>query len=155
MKPNTYTQLYVQIVFATKYRMPCLKKVQRQIVWKYISAIITNKGHKSIIVNGMPDHVHLLVGLNPKSALADLIRDIKRSSSLFINDRRWMPGKFRWQEGYGAFSYSRSQLSNVYRYIQNQEIHHQKRSFRDEYLGLLRRHHVDFDQQFLFEFYDE
>jgi len=103
----------------------------------------------------MPDHVHLLVGLNPKTAIADLVRDIKRSSSLFINEQKWISGKFRWQEGYGAFSYSRSQLSNVYRYIQNQEIHHQKRTFREEYLSLLSIHQVDFDQRFLFEFLEE
>lgn len=155
MKPNTYTQLYVQIVFATKYRASHLRKEQRQQVWKYIAAIINHKGHKSIIVNGMPDHVHILIGLNPQSAITDLVRDIKRSSSLFINQEKWLPGKFRWQEGYGAFSYSRSQLSNVYSYIQNQEIHHHTRTFREEYLSLLRMHQVDFDHRFLFEFYQQ
>jgi REP element-mobilizing transposase RayT len=153
MKTNTYTQLYVQFVFATKYRESFLRKEQRQQVWKYISGIITNKDHKSIIVNGMSDHVHVLIGMNPKVSISDLVRDVKRSSSIFINDQKWIPGNFRWQEGYGAFSYSLSHLSNVYDYIKNQEEHHQKRTFSEEYLNLLKEHHIDFDNRFLFEFY--
>jgi REP element-mobilizing transposase RayT len=154
MKPGTYTQLYVQLIFATKFRESFLRKEQRTEIWQYMSGIINNKDHKSIIVNGMADHVHILIGLNPKMSISDLVRDIKRSSSRFINDQKWVPGNFRWQDGYGAFSYSRSQLSSVYDYIKNQENHHQKKSFREEYLNLLRENDVNFDRHFLFEFFD-
>jgi len=154
MKPNTYTQLYVQLVFATKFRKSSLKNEFRKEVWRYISGIISNKDHKSIIVNGMPDHVHILIGLNPKMAISDLVRDIKRSSSHFINENKWVPGKFQWQDGYGAFSYSRSHLSNVYNYIKNQEIHHWEKTFREEYLNLLKEHHVDFEERYMFEFFE-
>jgi len=153
MKLNAYTQLFVQLVFASKFREAFLKKEQRTEVWQYIAGIIKNKDHKSIIVNGMADHVHIFFGLNPKMAISDLVRDLKRSSSQFINDHKWIPGKFQWQEGYGAFSYSRAQISTVCEYIKNQEIHHRKRSFREEYLALLRENEVPFEDRFLFEFY--
>lgn len=154
MKPNTYTQLYVQLIFAAKFRESFLKKNYREELWQYISGIVTNKEHKSIIVNGMHDHAHIFLGLNPKMAISDLVRDIKRSSSVFINEKRWIAGKFQWQDGYGAFSYSRSQLEIVYNYIKNQETHHKKKTFREEYINLLKKHNVDFDERYLFEFYE-
>ena len=118
---------------------------------KYISGIITNKGHKSIIVNGMSDHIHAFIGLKPAMAIADLVRDIKNNSSNFINEKKFIRGKFSWQEGYGAFSYSHSQIENVYNYILNQEQHHHKKSFKEEYLEFLEKFQIEFKEKFLFE----
>ena len=130
------------------------KRDDRERVWSYMSKTLTNKGNKSIIVNGMADHVHLFLGLNPKISISDLVRDLKRSSSSWINEQKWFPGTFAWQEGYGAFSYGRSQIDAVYRYIQAQEEHHAKRSFKDEYIALLKRFEIEFKEPYLFEFYE-
>ena len=116
-----------------------------------MAGIIKNKGQKPIIINGVEDHVHVFVGLKPSMALSDLIRDVKNNSSNFINENRWAKGKFNWQEGYGAFSYGHSQIEAVYNYIQNQEAHHVKQSFQDEYLDLLKRFEVDYDTKYLFD----
>lgn len=154
MKPGVFTQLYTHLVFAVKYRERLLKENQRPELFKYISGIVTNHKHKSIIINGMSDHVHILVGLNPDESISDLVREIKRSSSLFINERKWFVGKFGWQEGYGAFSYSRSQLDSIYNYILNQHVHHKKRTFREEYLELLKKFEIEYDEGYLFEFFE-
>lgn len=119
-----------------------------------MSGIITNKSHKSIIINGMADHVHILLGLNPKESISELTKEIKRCTSIFINDNKWYPGKFAWQEGYGAFSYGRSQLDIIYNYILKQKDHHVKKSFREEYLSLLKNFQIDYDEKYLFEFFD-
>lgn len=116
-----------------------------------MTGIIKNKGQKPIIINGMTDHVHLFIGMKPSMALADLMRDVKNNSTNFINENRWLPGKFRWQEGYGAFSYSHSQIDKVYRYILHQEEHHKKRTFREEYLEFLDRYEIPYEERFLFE----
>ncbi|MEQ9424146.1 MAG: IS200/IS605 family transposase [Cyclobacteriaceae bacterium] len=126
---GTFSQIYVQCVFAVSGRGNLLASDWRPEVFKYISGIIKNKGQKPIIVNGMSDHVHILIGLKPSIALSDLLRDVKNNSTRFINDNKWLHGKFSWQEGYGAFSYSHSQLDQVYNYILNQEKHHRKKSF--------------------------
>ena len=118
---------------------------------KYITGIVTAQKHKLIAINNMPDHLHLLVGLRPDVALSDLVRDVKAGSSKFINEKRWVAGRFSWQEGFGAFSYSRSQLGTVIRYIENQQQHHAKKSFREEYVGLLERFGVDFDRKYIFK----
>ena len=152
MKPGSYTQLYIQLVLAPKYRQPLLKKEYRETIFRYMSGNLTNKGHKSIIINGVSDHVHVLVGLNPTISISDLVRDLKRSTSLFINEKEWFSRSFHWQNGYGAFSYSRSHLSRIYRYIENQEMHHGKITFREEYLEFLRKYKVEFGEQFLFDF---
>lgn len=148
---NTYSQIYIQVVFAVHGRQNLLAKEWRQEVFKYMAGIIKNKGQKPIIVNGVEDHVHVFVGLKPSMALSDLIRDVKNNSSNFINENRWAKGKFNWQEGYGAFSYGHSQIEAVYNYIQNQEAHHVKQSFQDEYLDLLKRFEVDYDTKYLFD----
>ena len=148
---NTYSQIYIQVVFAVHGRQNLLAKEWRQEVFKYMTGIIKNKGQKPIIVNGVEDHVHVFVGLKPSMALSDLIRDVKNNSSNFINENRWAKGKFNWQEGYGAFSYGHSQIEAVYNYIQNQEAHHVKQSFQDEYLDLLKRFEVDYDTKYLFD----
>jgi REP element-mobilizing transposase RayT len=154
MKPGAYTQLYIHLVFATKYREALLNKAQQTQLWAYMGQTIDNLGCKTILVNGAQDHAHLFLGLNPTCSIADLTRDVKRSSSVWINEQKWFAGKFAWQEGYGAFSYGRSQVNDVFHYIQNQEEHHKKRSFREEYLDMLRKFEVEFNDTFLFDFID-
>ncbi len=154
MKPGTYTKLLIQIVFTVKSKHCVLKPEQNKIIYSYISGIITARGHKSFIVNGYHGHVHVLIGLNPDKSISDTVRDIKRSSSMFINKQNWLSGLFRWQEGYGAFSYTKSELSRIYNYIENQEEHHRKKSFRHEYIDLLKEHDVDYDERFLLESFD-
>ncbi|OFY66424.1 MAG: transposase [Bacteroidetes bacterium RIFCSPLOWO2_02_FULL_36_8] len=155
MKPGSFTKLYIQLVFAVKYRECLIHENFSTELYKYISGIISGKDHKSIIVNGMPDHIHVFLGLNPNVSISDTVRDIKRSSSLFINVTDWLRKKFEWQDGYGAFSYSRSHLDNVYKYIQNQKQHHAKHTFKQEYTGLLKKFEIEYDERFLFNFFDK
>jgi len=152
---DTYTQIYIQYVFAVKGRDNLLDKRWRSEVFKYIAGIISSKGQKPIIVNGVANHVHVFVGLKPNMLIADLIRDIKNNSSNFINDQRFVPGKFAWQEGYGAFSHAHSQLDRVYKYIENQEAHHQKKTFREEYLEMLHAFNIDFKEAYLFDWLED
>ncbi len=154
MKPGVFTQLCTHLVFSVKYRESLIHKNFSNELYKYISGIITNQKHKSIIVNGMPDHIHILIGLNPVVSISDTVRDIKRSSSLFINEKNWLSRKFGWQEGYGAFSYGKSQLDDIYRYIKNQEQHHLKRTFKQEYEDLLKKFEIEYDEKFLFDFFE-
>jgi putative transposase len=155
MKPGAFTQMYVQLVFAVQNREAVLKEDIRKRVFEYMSGIVTNLKHKSIIINGTSNHVHILFGLNPSVSVSDTVHDIKRSSSLFINNERLCPCRFSWQEGYGGFTYSRSQLGDVYSYIQNQESHHKTQVFREEYIDILTKNEIEFDQRFLFEFWDD
>ena len=152
---GSYSQIYLQYVFAVKGRRNLLKKPWREEVFKYISGIIKGKNQKPIIVNGVSDHVHVFVGLKPSMNIPDLIRDIKNNSSNFINENKWVKGKFSWQEGYGVFSYSHSQIGNVYRYIANQEAHHKKKTFKEEYVDLLVKFEIEYDEKYLFETYPE
>ena len=154
MKPGAFTQLYVHLVFAVKYRERFLTKEIRDELFKYISGIISNRKHKVIIINGIADHIHILIGLNPNDKISDLVACLKRESSSFINEKQFFRGKFHWQDGYGAFSYSRSQLDVIYKYIANQEFHHKKKTFREEYVELLKRFEVKFDEKYLFEFFE-
>jgi REP element-mobilizing transposase RayT len=154
MKPGVFTQLFVHIVFAVKYRERLLTKEMRDELFKYISGIIANRKHKVLIINGVADHIHILIGLNPNDKISDLVACIKRESSFFINEKKWFRGKFHWQDGYGAFTYSRSQLDNIYKYIANQEVHHKRRTFREEYILLLKRFEIKFEDKYLFEFFD-
>ncbi len=154
MKPGVYTQLYVHLVFVVKNRECLLLKKIRPEIFAYISGIITNRNHKSININGVSDHIHILIGLNPNDKISDLVAAIKRSSSTFINQQNWFRGKFYWQDGYGAFSYSRSQVKNVYQYIENQESHHAKNKFRREYIQLLEEFEIDYNKKYLFDFFD-
>jgi len=148
---GTYSQIYVQVVIVVKGRENVLRKEFRDELFKYITGIIAAKGQKAIIVNGVFDHVHCFIGLQPSIALSDLVRDIKNNSSRFINEKRWMRGKFQWQTGYGAFSYSHSQIGRVYNYILNQEKHHASKSFREEYVEILSNYEVDYKPEYLFE----
>lgn len=149
--PGTFTQLYVQIVFAVKGRVNLIPSQCKSELNQYIAGIIKGKDQKPIIVNGMPDHIHAFIGIKPVMAVSDLVRDIKNNSSKFITDKKWVIGKFQWQEGYGAFSYSHSQIENVYKYILNQEQHHKKRTFREEYLELLKKFEIEYNEKYLFE----
>lgn len=149
---NTYTQIYIQVVFAVSGRLSLIRSEYKEEIYKFITGIVRNDGHKLITINGMSDHVHILIGLKPNMALADLARDIKSNSTNFINERRLAQGKFGWQEGYGAFSYGHSQLDTIIRYIQNQEQHHSKKSFKDEYLTLLKKFRISFENKYVFSF---
>jgi putative transposase len=148
---NTYTQIYIQIVFAVQGRQSLIREQHNEELQKYVGGIISGQGQKLIAINNMPDHCHILVGQKPNIALSDLVRDIKAGSSGFINDRQWVPGRFSWQEGFGAFSYSHSQLDTVVNYIQNQQRHHRGKSFTEEYLELLARFNVSHDQAYIFK----
>jgi len=155
MKPGNFTQIYVHIVFAVKKRESLLNDKIRNHIFEYMSGIATTMKHKSIIINGVANHVHILLGLNPAISISNTVYSLKRSSSLYINKEKMCDGKFAWQEGYGAFTYSRSQIKNVYRYIQNQEMHHKKKSFRDEYVDFLEKFEIDFDKRYLFTFLND
>ena len=149
--PNTYSQIYIQIIFAVKGRENLISKERREELHKYITGIVQNREQKMLSVFCMPDHTHLLVGMNPSIAISSLVRDIKAGASKFINDSRWIKGKFNWQEGFGAFSYSRSQIDTVIKYILNQEEHHKKTTFREEYLDFLKKFAIEYDEKYLFE----
>jgi putative transposase len=147
---NTYSQIYIQVVFAVEARQFLIRPEFKEEVQKYVTGITTERGQKLLAVHCMPDHTHLLIGLKPSLALSDLVRDVKNGSSNFINRKGWMPGRFSWQEGFGAFSYGHSQISSVIRYIQNQPQHHARRSFREEYVRFLRKFEIDHEERFIF-----
>ena len=152
---NTYTQIYIQVVFAVEWRQALIRPENKEELHKYITGIVSNKGQKMIAINSRPDHVHMLLGMQPDVALSDIVREVKKSSTAFANNSRWVKGRFNWQASFGAFSYSRSALDAVILYIQNQDQHHAKRSFKDEYLRLLRKFDVAFDDKYVFDFADE
>ncbi|KXK25781.1 MAG: transposase [Candidatus Brocadia sinica] len=148
---GTFSQVYIQVVFTVKGWENLIRKEWKEELHKYIAGVIKGKEQKPIIVNGMPDHIHAFVGLRPAMAISDLARDIKNNSSNFINEKRLVKGKFSWQEGYGAFSYSHSHIQNVYDYILNQEEHHCKKTFREEYIDFLKKFEIDYNEKYLFE----
>ena len=152
---NTYTQIYLHVVFAVEGRQNLIAPAHNDELQKYITGIVTAQKHKLIAINNMPDHLHLLIGLRPDAALSDLVRDVKAGSSKFVNEKHWLVGRFSWQEGFGAFSYSRSQLGTVIRYIENQPKHHAKKSFREEYLEMLEKFGVEYDPRYVFKTGDE
>jgi len=149
---NTFSQIYIQTVFAVSGRQSLIKPAFQEDLYKYITGIVTKHGCKLISINGVPDHVHILIGLKPAISLADLVRDIKADSSTFVNKQRLVHGRFGWQKGYGAFSYGHSQLDRIIRYIQNQEQHHKRSSFKREYLTLLRKFDIAFEEKYVFDF---
>ena len=151
---GTFSQMYVQVVFAVKGRHNLITKPWNEDVHKYIAGIIQGKNQKSIIVNGMPDHIHVFLGLRPSTAISDVVRDIKNNSTNFINEQQFVKGKFSWQEGYGAFTYSHSQVKGIYDYILNQEEHHATKTFKEEYIGLLEKFEIKYDEKYLFDWYD-
>lgn len=151
---NTYSQIYIQIVFAVQGRNNLISKSKREELQKFISGIVQKRNQKMLAVFCMPDHIHLLVGMEPKTAISDLVREIKSGSSKFINDNHWLLQKFNWQEGFGAFSYSKSQIDDVVKYILNQEGHHSIKTFKEEYLEMLKRFDISFEEKYLFDFID-
>lgn len=152
---NTYTQIYIHVVFAVQGRQNLIPGEHKEELHKYITGIVKNKGPKLIAINSMPDHAHVFIGMKPNIALSDLVRDIKNNSSGFINDKKWVRGKFNWQKGFGAFSYGHSQIDVVVKYILNQEKHHAKKTFREEYLEMLKKFAVEYDEKYLFEWIEE
>ena len=151
---NTYSQISIHAVFAVKFRENCITKEWRNELHQYISGIIINKGAKSLAVGGWLDHVHIFFGMPPTINISEFISAVKASSSKWINEMHFVKGKFQWQSGYGAFSYSKSQRDTVIKYITNQEEHHQFKTFREEYNKMLVDLEIDFDAKYLFEFYD-
>lgn len=148
---NTYTQIHLHIIFAVKYRDSVIQTSWKDELYKYITGIIQERKHKLIIINGMPDHIHILIGMHPTQSIADLLQDIKGNSSTWINKRKLVRGKFEWQEGYGVFSYGKSQIKEVIKYIESQEEHHRHRTFREEYLNFLEKFEVEYDEKYIFK----
>jgi putative transposase len=148
---NTYTQIHIQAVFAVKYRAAVIADEWRTNLHKYIQGIIKNQGHKLLSINSLPDHMHILFGMRPVQSLSDLMQDIKGGSSEWINTGRLVPGRFAWQEGYGAFSYCKSEVDTVRAYIENQQEHHRKVPFLTEYESLLDEFEISYDKRFLFK----
>jgi len=148
---NAYTKIYIHFVFSPMGRENVIPVKHQEELQKFTTGIIQNKKHKLLAIKYMTDHVHILIGYQPSQPLPDLVRDIKANSSRFINEQRWLSGKFRWQEGYGAFSYSHSQINDVIQYINTQEEHHRRASFKEEYLRLLEKFDIEYDSIYLFE----
>ena len=148
---NTYTQIHLQLIFAVQNRRSLIQESWEDRLYEYITGIVQQNTHKMIIINGMPDHLHIVIGMRPIQSLSDLMQDIKGSSSKWINDNKLSAGKFNWQEGFGAFSYSKSQLPKLIEYVKNQKAHHKKKTFIDEYKEFLKAFEVDFDEKYIFK----
>lgn len=150
MSNNTYTQLYIHCVFAVKYRLALIQPTWEERLHQYITGIVQNNGHKMLAINSMPDHLHFFVGLNPKQSISDMMRMAKGDSSEFVNKEGFTDRKFYWQDGYGAFSNSRSQIDGVVQYIMDQKQHHAIKTFREEYLDILRKNEVEYNEKYIF-----
>ncbi|GHM99144.1 transposase [Cytophagales bacterium WSM2-2] len=148
---NTYSQIYIHVIFAVKGRANLIHQSWEGELYKYITGIVQNKEQKMLAINGMPDHIHFLIGMKPSCCLSDLVREVKKTSNEFIRVKRFASSPFQWQEGFGAFSYSHSSLNQVSAYILNQKEHHRKKTFREEYNGLLEKFKVEYDSKHLFE----
>ena len=155
MGAGTFSQIYIQIVFAVKGRNSLIHKNWEEELYKYITGIVQNKGQKMLAINGVQDHIHIFIGMKPSCRLSDLVREIKKSSNNFIKDKRFTKYNFEWQEGYGAFSYSHSALDNVIKYVNNQKEHHRKKTFKEEYLDFLEKFNIEFKNEYLFKWIDE
>ena len=149
--PSTFSQIYIQVIFAVKGRNSLIHSSWEEELYKYITGIIRNKKQKLLAINGMPDHIHFFIGMKPTCCLSDLVREIKKSSNEFLKEKKLCKFKFQWQEGYGAFSYSHSSLDNVIDYINNQKTHHKKQSFIDEYKQFLTAFEIEYKDEYLFE----
>lgn len=147
---DSYSQIYIQTIFAVKFRNALIHPTWEDQLYKYITGTVQNNGQKMLAINGMPDHLHFLIGMKPTCCLSDLIREVKKSSSRFIKEQKFSKHKFQWQAGFVAFSYGRSQLDNVISYIANQKDHHRKITFREEYEVFLRKFEVDFKKERIF-----
>lgn len=149
---NTFSQIYLQFVFAVKGRQSLIPRDHKEELHKYITGLVQNRKAKMLAVHCMPDHAHIFVGFKPTVLISDFVKEIKVESNEFINSKKWIPGRFSWQEGYGVFSYSQSHIDRVVKYVLNQEKHHQRGSFRQEYLALLERFEISFEEKYLFDF---
>lgn len=152
---NTYTQMYVHVVFAVQGRQSIIPAQKKEELFKYITGIVKNRGQKLIEINGMPDHLHVFMGIKPTIALSDLIRDVKAGSSGFINEKGWIRGRFSWQEGFGAFTHSHAEIERVVHYIERQEEHHRTATFHEEYVQMLKEFAVEYNSEYLFKRIDE
>ncbi len=152
---GTFSQIYIQVVFAVQHRESIIHSTWEEELYKYISGIIRNKGQKLLDINGMPDHIHIFIGMKPSCCLSDLVREIKKSSSEFIKEKRFYKFNFNWQEGYGAFSYNHSQIDTMVKYVMNQKEHHRKQAFKEEYIGFLKEFEIEFKDEYLFKWIDE
>jgi putative transposase len=151
---NTYTQLYTQFIFAPKSRQALIRSEWENELYKYVTGIVQNRKNKLMAINGMPDHIHIFVSMHPSESPSDLVREIKKASTDYIKKEKLSPHKFQWQEGFGAFSYSKSQKDRVVQYVLNQKEHHRKRSFREEYLAFLKAFEIEYQEKYLFDFFD-
>jgi len=152
--PNTFTQIYIHSVFAVQGRQSLIRPEWEDKLYKYITGIVQNKEQKMLAINGMPDHIHFLIGMKPTCCLSDLVREVKKSSNDYIKDNKFTKYKFSWQEGFGAFSYSRTQIDSVVKYILNQAAHHRQRTFRTEYETMLKEFAIDFDSRYVFKWFE-
>jgi len=152
--PNTFSQIYLQFVFAVRNRQYLIPKENKEELHKYFTGLVKNRNAKMLAVHSMPDHTHLFVGFKPNILISNFVKEIKVDTNEFINSKRWVKGKFNWQEGYGVFSYSHSHIDKVIKYIQNQEIKHKISGFKEEYLQLLNRFQISFDEKYLFDFFE-
>jgi putative transposase len=148
---NTYTQLHIQFVFAVKYRQALIIPAWRERLHEYITGIFQNNNHKMLQINSMPDHIHIFIGMRPTQSISTLIQNVKTESSRWINEQKFLPARFEWQDGYGAFSYSKSHVPDVIRYIQNQQKHHEKETFLSEYRKMLTAFDIKWDEQYIFK----
>ncbi len=148
---GTFSQIYIQIVFAVQGRYSLISSTWEEELYKYTTGIVTNKGQKLLAINGMPDHIHILIGMKPSCCLSDLVREIKKSTNEFIKNKKFIKHKFHWQEGYGAFSYHHSDLNKVIDYLNNQKEHHNKITFKEEYISLLQEFNINYEDSYLFE----
>lgn len=149
---NTFSQIYLQFVFAVKNRQNLIANNHKEELHKYVTALVQNRKAKMLAINCMPDHIHLFVGFKPTILISDFVKEIKVESNGFVNNKNWIKGTFSWQEGYGVFSYSHSHIDSVIKYVLNQEAHHQRKTFRQEYLSLLEKFEVPFEERYLFDF---
>ena len=152
---NTFTQIYIQVVFAVQNRNALIHPTWEEELYKYITGTVQNKGQKMLAINGTPDHIHFFIGMKPTCCLSDLVREVKKASNSFIKEKRFSRFAFQWQEGFGAFSYSHSQLTDVIKYIENQKGHHKKKTFKEEYLAFLKTYEIEFKDEYLFEWIDD
>ncbi|MCF8233103.1 MAG: IS200/IS605 family transposase [Bacteroidales bacterium] len=152
---NTYSQAYFQLVFAVKNRNALIRKIWKDQLEKYITAIVQNHKHKLIAIGTMPDHIHIFLGYNLTHLIPDLVEEMKTSSNTWIKNNKLSNFKFEWQKGYGAFTYAHSQLDNVARYVLNQEIHHKTKSFRNEYFDMLKKFEIEYKDEYVFHFFDD
>lgn len=149
--PGTFSQIYIQIVFAVQNRNSLINPIWEERLYKYITGIVQNKGQKMLAINGMPEHIHFFIGMSPSCCLSDLVREVKKSSNAYIKENQFIKSNFNWQEGFGSFSYGHSQLDSVIKYIMNQKKHHAKQTFKEEYINLLKKFSIEYDERYLFD----